>query len=123
MYRFGKVSRERLAQCDEKLQQILNELIKEIDVTILCGHRGEEEQNAVFEAGRSQVQFPNSKHNSVPSKAVDVAPYPVDWKDIARFEDMCDRIQLLAQELGIGIRMGRFFSFKDYPHVELTEDD
>ena len=50
---------------------------------------------------------------------MDVAPYPIDWNDIARFEIMCDKIEEIAKRLNIKIRMGRTFSFKDYPHVEL----
>lgn len=122
MPKFGKRSKERLAECHHNLQRIMHELIKELDVTILCGHRTKEEQDSAFEAGNSQVKFPNSKHNSLPSKAVDVAPYPVVWEHIGEFEDMCDRIEIIAKRLGIKVRMGRYFSFKDYPHVELLDE-
>ena len=120
-FKFGAKSLERLEQCHEDLQKIAHELIKEMDVTILCGHRGEKEQNAAFVAGASKLTWPRSKHNKFPSLAVDIAPYPVDWKNIRAFNDMCNRIERIAKELKIRIRLGRSFSFKDYPHVELSD--
>lgn len=92
-----------------------------MDVTILCGHRGEKEQNDAFNKGNSKLTWPRSKHNRFPSEAVDVAPYPVDWKNISAFNKMCKKIEELAKELGIKIKLGRDFSFKDYPHVELHD--
>lgn len=121
MPKFGKSSLDRLSECHPDLQRIMHELIKELDVTILCGHRGEREQTAAFISGASKLQWPRSKHNSKPSRAVDVAPYPIDWTNIAAFNDMCDRIERIAKELGVKVRMGRTFSFKDYPHVELSD--
>ena len=120
-FSFGKKSRERLATCHPDLQTICNELIKELDVTILCGFRPEEDQRSAFINGFSKLEWPRSKHNKTPSEAVDMAPYPVDFKDISRFIDMCNRIKRIADELKIKIRQGRDFSFKDYPHTELHD--
>lgn len=123
MFKFSKRSKSRLSTCDERLQIICNELILRMDVTILCGHRGEKEQNKAYNNGFSKLKFPHSKHNQFPSKAVDVAPYPVDWKNIRRFNEMCDIIQEIADQYNIKIKLGRDFnSFKDYPHVELQDE-
>lgn len=119
-FHFSILSLRRLLECHPDLQAIARELIKEIDVVVLCGHRGETEQNTAYHDGRSKLKFPHSKHNSTPSRAIDLAPYPIDWGDIARFEDMCDRIERIAEKLGIDIRQGRDFSFKDYVHTELV---
>jgi peptidoglycan LD-endopeptidase CwlK len=116
---FGKSSLQRLNECHPNLQIILNEAIKELDFTILCGHRGEDEQNQAFAEKKSQVKFPNSKHNSMPSMAADIALYPINWNDIAGFNKLMDKVQEIADKKGIKIRLGRSFSFKDYPHVEL----
>jgi len=119
--KFGKKSLERLATCHEDLQAIAHELVKIMDVTVLCGHRGEKEQAQAFIDGHSKLTWPRSKHNSLPSRAVDLAPYPVDWKDIKRFSEMCTHIESIAKRLGIKIKLGRDFSFKDYPHIELSD--
>lgn len=120
MYKFSKKSKEKLATCHPDLQKIANELIKIMDVTILCGHRDEEAQNKAFHKGNSKLEYPNSKHNQIPSLAVDIVPYPLNWSDIEMFQRMCGIIEGIAHEKGIKIRMGRDFSFKDFPHAELV---
>lgn len=123
-FKFGKKSLERLSECHEDLQRIANELIKEMDVTVLCGYRGKEEQEQAFINGNSKLRFPHSKHNRKPSLAVDIVPYPIDWKDMKRFLDMCAAIERIADELKIKIILGRDFTFRDWPHIELaTEKD
>ena len=72
MPRFGKTSKRRLATCHEDLQEILNEVIKYFDCSVLCGHRGEADQNKAYESGHSKVKWPNGRHNKKPSIAVDI---------------------------------------------------
>lgn len=124
-YSFSHKSKKTLAQCHPDLQRIAKELIKEMDVTVICGHRNEADQNAAFRNGYSKLKFPMSKHNKTPSLAMDVCPYNkgIDWEDIAAFELMCERIEKIAERLDVKIRLGRDFSFKDYPHIELLEDE
>lgn len=124
MNKFGKSSLKRLAECHKDLQLLCNSVLQDMDITILCGYRGEAEQNEAFKSGVSQLKFPLSKHNSVPSKAVDVAPWinnKVDWENIPAFEKMCKLFEQHAEKLGIEIRLGRDFSFKDFPHIELVD--
>jgi peptidoglycan L-alanyl-D-glutamate endopeptidase CwlK len=126
MPKFGKKSLERLEELHPDLQLLMNELIKEMDVTILCGYRGKDEQNSAFINGKSRLQFPRSKHNTTPSQAVDIAPISpktkgIDWNDIALFLEMCSKVEKLADTLNIKIRLGRDFSFKDYVHFELSD--
>jgi hypothetical protein len=47
------------------------------DISILEGHRGRYRQNKAFAENRSKVRWPNGKHNTRPSTAVDFQPYPV----------------------------------------------
>lgn len=122
MAKFGKTSIARLNTCHPDLQRLFNEVIKEVDCTILCGHRTEEEQTKAFESGNSQVKWPNSKHNSAPSLAVDVAPYPIEWNNIAVFKALAGIVKKKATELGIAIEWGGDWkTFKDYPHYQLKE--
>lgn len=120
-FKYSKKSLERIAECDEKLQLIAGELIKEMDVTVLCGHRNKADQNAAYAAGKSRLKWPHGKHNAWPSHAIDIAPYPIDWNDISKFKDMCKRVERIAKALGIKIRLGRDFKgLVDMPHVELA---
>lgn len=78
---FSKISLERLQTAHVDLQVLFAEVIKGYDCSIVCGFRGEEEQDDAFLSGASTVKWPNSKHNSYPSMAVDAAPYEngIDW--------------------------------------------
>lgn len=129
MYKFSKSSEEKLATCHPDLQKLMNEVIKYYDCSIICGHRGEKEQNEAFEKGYSKLKFPNGKHNKIPSLAVDVLPYPFKgYQDRDQFLFMQGFIKGIATQLGIKIRLGIDFngdlSFKndslfDGPHIEL----
>ncbi len=118
---FGKKSLDLLATCHPDLQAVLNESIKITDFTVLCGHRDEKEQNEAFAKGFSKVKYPNSKHNSTPSEAVDCAPYPISWdkKDEYRFHYMAGVILTVAKMLHKQIEWGGDWTkFKDLPHFE-----
>lgn len=119
MPKFSQTSLNRINECHPDLRIIAHELIKLMDVTILCGHRSKKDQNKAYNQGNSQLTWPRSKHNQVPSLAIDIAPYPIDWQDIERFKQMCYYIEAIANFYYIDIRLGRDFSFKDYPHLEI----
>lgn len=119
---FSQKSLQRLMTCDERLQRIMNIVIQHMDITVLEGHRGKERQNKAYEEGKSKVKFPNSKHNKEPSMAVDVAPYPIDWGDKKRFDQMGHFVLGVAAGLGIQLEWGgNFKSFYDGPHFQIKE--
>jgi hypothetical protein len=102
------------------LQRVLREAIQIVDFTVLEGKRGKERQNKLYEEGRSQLQYPDSKHNNDPPLAVDLAPYPIDWDNIERFQHLAGVILEVADKLNIELEWGgNWDSFKDYPHFEL----
>ena len=75
MYYFSKSSKAREETCHPLIQDWLNEIIKWRDCTVAWGHRGEKDQNEMFAKGLSRCKYPESKHNTDPSLAVDVYPY------------------------------------------------
>ncbi|MEE9354213.1 MAG: hypothetical protein V3U75_01350 [Methylococcaceae bacterium] len=128
MPRFGKTSTARLRTCHPSLQKLFNEVVKHFDCSIIGGHRNEAEQDKVFYDGKSTVQFPNSKHNSIPSMAVDVVPYPIDWKDRNRMRYFAGFVKGIATGMGYKIRWGGDWDsdtevkdnhFQDLPHFEI----
>ena len=130
MPKFGKRSRENLATSDPILVEIMNEAIKVMDFSVICGHRGQEAQEAAFNSNRSKARWGQSKHNSLPSKAVDVAPWPIDWEDTEAFVLLAGVVMAVAYRLGYGdlVRWGGDWDsdrrtkderFRDYPHFEL----
>ncbi len=118
---FSTASAQRLLTCDHQLQALFSEVIKHADHSILCGHRGEQEQREAYETGASQLNWPDSKHNYMPSKALDAAPYPINWGDIGAFLAFGAIVKECAVRMGIKVRWGGDFkSWKDYPHWELA---
>lgn len=133
----GKTSNERLDTCHPELQRLLREVdrrlsqSKVLDLTVVCGHRGQKEQDEAYHAKpqRSTKPWPLSKHNQLPSLAVDVAPYPTFWDDEASFARLAGYIQAVADELAIPIRWGGDWNgngrtederLVDLPHLELA---
>ena len=106
MYTFGNRSMEAYSTLHPLLQELMDDAIKLVDFAILEGRRDKKEQDLAFGAGMSRVKYPNSKHNTAPSHAVDVAPYPIDWKDESRFAYLAGIIMGLAKAKGIKIRWG-----------------
>lgn len=134
MYSLGRSSRAKLEECHPDLQTLLNEAIKLMDFTVVCGHRSNEEQARLFREGLSEVGPGRSKHNAYPSLAVDIAPYyPKDkirWDDIEAMCVLYGTIRGIAHERGIAIRWGgdwngnndrRDQTFDDVWHIELVE--
>ena len=130
MFKFGKKSRERLSTCDERLQKVFNEVIKYVDCSILEGHRDERKQDRYYAEGKTKVRYPMGRHNSKPSRAVDVAPYPIDWDDRERFHLFSGFVLGLARGMGIRLRWGGDWNmnfevddnkFDDFPHFEIRE--
>lgn len=122
MYKFSKRSKENLSTADERLQLLFNEVIKEIDCTVIEGHRSLERQKELFDKGASQIDgiSRKGKHNHFPSLAVDVVPYPLDWNDIESFKRLASVAKRKASELNINIVWGGDWkNFKDYPHYQL----
>ena len=132
MYSFGKSSTQKLETLHPDLQLILNKSIKVYDFSIICGHRNKTDQNKAFTEGRSKLIYPNSKHNSLPSTAVDICPYPIDWENRDRFIFLAGIIYYVSRQLGIEIRFGGNWSmswqfenqkFDDLVHFELVNPE
>ena len=125
---FGKTSKERLATCDPILQEVFNEVIKYIDCSVLEGTRSEATQNKYYDEGKSKFRFPSSKHNSLPSRAADVTPWPVDWDDRERQTLFAGFVLGVARGMGYTLRWGGDWDidwqvndnkFDDFPHFEV----
>ena len=90
MAEFGSSSRRRLATCHEVLQILAERVVKRRDCFVACGHRGEQEQNDAVRDGKSRTAFPFSKHNSKPSMAIDLCPWPEQWASKPAFLQLRD---------------------------------
>ena len=96
---FSDRSLSKLETCHEDLQTLFKVVVDSYDCSIICGHRDQESQEQAVRDGFSKVNFPNSQHNSLPSMAVDVVPYPVDWQDTNRFYHFGGYVKAVAEQL------------------------
>ena len=106
MPRFSSKTKRKLDTCHESLQQLFSEVVKSFDCTVIEGHRGEKKQNEAYRKGNSKLKYPNGKHNKTPSIAVDVIPYPIDWKDRDRMHYFGGFVLGIAKKMGFKIRWG-----------------
>lgn len=127
---FSTRSESQLRSCDPRLQAVFREVIEHRDCTVIVGHRGREDQEAAFETGHSQKHWPDGAHNATPSRAADVAPYPIDWKDRERFALFAGFVLGIATSMGVSLRWGGDWSgdgrtsdekLSDLVHFELKE--
>lgn len=127
MYKFSIKSLSKLnhPKVHPSIKKLMITAIKTspIDFTVIETVRTIEQQKINVAKGVSKTM--KSRH--IPStnksglcEAVDIAPYPIDWKNIKRFILLSDHIKTIAKRLNIPIQYGGDWrSLKDYPHYEL----
>ena len=122
MNKFSFSSEKRLVTCHPDLQKLARAVLVWCDCSVLQGHRNQSDQENAFVSGKSLVNWPNSKHNQQPSRAIDLAFYPIEWDNIEKWEDFGERVMATAKVLGIKLRWGGHWNtLKDYVHFELEE--
>lgn len=117
MPNYSAASQNKLLTCEPDLQVLFNYVIKYFDNTILYGHRSPEEQFELYKKGRilqngiwvitnksKVVTYKDgykskSKHNYLPSKAVDAVAYPIDFKNVKRQIYFAGFVKGIAQML------------------------
>ena len=127
---FSDASKKHLVTCDNRLQAVFFKVIKHYDCRVLEGYRSNERQEELFFEGKTKLRAGQSKHNRNPSIAIDVVPYPVDWKDFHRFYHFVGYVLATGHGLGVNLRCGADWNqnlnfkdqnFHDMPHFELPD--
>lgn len=128
----NSTSLKKLKTCHADLVKLALAVDEVYPIQVICGARSKEDQDKAFAEKKSKLKYPKSKHNVGKeagrelSDALDAVPDPdrnpktIAWADLKEFEIMCLVFESKAEELGIKIRLGRDFPFKDWPHVELA---
>ena len=134
-HQFSMRSKEHLATVHPDLEVLCRNALYVLpfDLTVTCGARSEEDQEKAVAEGRSKVHWPHGKHNVKDGEefatAVDIHPYPIDFKDVRRYYMLAGAMIANADELDISIRWGGDWdgdgnlkdqSFNDLPHFELV---
>jgi peptidoglycan L-alanyl-D-glutamate endopeptidase CwlK len=99
-------SEQNLAECHQDLQRLFRTVNQVFPCRIYEGHRPQDEQDMAVATGASKTPWPNSKHNPMPSEAVDAYPVPLNWKDRERFVFFAGVVLGAASVMGINIRWG-----------------
>lgn len=99
MPKFSQESFSKLSTCHIDLQVLFFEVIRSFDCQVLEGYRNQEDQEKAFLEGNTKLHFPAGKHNHQPSLAVDVSPFPVDWKNTKRFYWFAGYVMGIASRL------------------------
>lgn len=137
---FGSESRAVLDTVRHELVETLEIVVVEYDISALEGRRSWARQAELLRANKTTLRPGLSKHNAPEdvieagledswlSDAVDVVPYPIDWKDAKRFIYMAGMIIGVGRTLGHRIRWGGNWdqdqviiddqNFDDLPHFE-----
>lgn len=120
-------SKKKLETCHKDLQEIVEALAEQMQIIVVCGHRGEKEQNEAYKNGTSKLKFPKSKHNTMPSLAVDLAPaktvngrLQIDWSDTKAFTVMARAFMRIAESKGIEYVWGGEWKMADLVHFEIV---
>lgn len=137
---YGERSLRVRSEIDQRLVRVFDlVLARGIDHALIEGERSEADQNRHFAAGRSQKQFPDSKHNVTEeqrvagwkSRAVHALPYPVQWTGPdarERFHFFAGLVIATGLEVGVRVRWGgdwnenfdiRDNGFDDLAHYEV----
>jgi peptidoglycan L-alanyl-D-glutamate endopeptidase CwlK len=118
-------SLNKLKTCHPTLIKLAMAVDAVYPIQVICGHRDKAAQDEAEKHGKSELKWPNSRHNKTPAEALDFVPDPdrnpatISWMDLKEFEIACLVFESKAEELGIKIRLGRDFKAIDFPHIEL----
>ena len=138
-FRLSKQSLQRLEGVHPKLQSVVKLAITKTkqDFMVLEGVRTPERQRELYAQGRTKPgqvvtwtltsnHFKNSKTGY--GHAVDLVPYPVDWNDLKKFDEISRAMFEAAKELGVTLRWGADWDMDgkprergetDSPHFEI----
>lgn len=113
----NETSRKKLLTCHRDLIEVVSVVAVQFPLLVVCGERGQIDQDRHFKAGTSKVRFPNSKHNRTPSDAVDLAPLPLNWDDVDKFKVLAGAVLFVARSKGIKLKWGGDWGW-DWGHFE-----
>ena len=134
-YSFGHRSTEMLSTAHILLRGVAHRALEltACDFAIVQGHRDKDGQDIALSTGKTQLEWPNSKHNSLPSIALDFCAYPDPYnphpKMMARYYLIAGAWYAAAKEFDLELRWGGDWdgdgdmmdqTFDDLGHVEIV---
>ena len=117
----------RLTNVEPQLVALVTDVGMARDIIVLQGARTVAEELEAIASHHSALRDPmHSKHvisDTRPlAQAVDIGPWPLDWKDIASFQELGAFMKERALALHTPIQWGgEWVHLKDYVHYEMIE--
>lgn len=146
-FSFSNTSLTRLQTCHPDIQKVIHRAmeITTMDFMVLEGERTKEQAYANWGKGRTAAQLSakgipakyaqpslskvtwlsdplNSKHIKQKdgyAHAIDLCPYPIDWKNIADFKKLSTIVLQAAKDVGVKLTWGGTWYSADFPHYEI----
>ena len=138
-FKLGSTSRARLAGVHPRLVAVVERAIQITgqDFTVLEGVRTQARQLELYAQGRTTpgpvVTWTKTSNHFKKADgyghAVDIAPFPIDWSNLARFDAVAKAMFQAGAELRVKIRWGADWNANgeprergesDSPHFELA---
>ena len=63
MPKLSQASLDKLNTCHPRIIRLMQIVVVTYDITVVCGWRGEEEQNKMLREGKSHLGWPHGRHN------------------------------------------------------------
>ena len=140
MFTFSERSLNNLKGVHPKLVAVVKRALElsPIDFTVLEGVRSQARQDELWAQGRTkpgavvtwvQTSGTHGIQADGYGHAVDLAPYPIDWNNFERFDQLANVMFAAAKELDVKIRWGGDWDMdkiihergeSDSPHYELV---
>lgn len=128
MNRWSKRSQINRDTCHQDLQLVADAVLKQFNCSFIEGYRKKREQDKYFFMGLSQLLWPDSRHNKLPSWAMHLMPWPIEWRNYPRIRFFAGQVVGIGSILGVPLRWGGDWdmdtelkdnTFNDLAHYEL----
>lgn len=131
-FKFGKRSSEKLGTTNVVVQELCERALKysKVDFSVIDGLRTQEQQKAMYDNGKSELDGTNKISDHQTGFAVDVIPYckglnPWDVSDDsvkAAYLEMYRAFMRASMKMGVHLEFGLGYSIGggyDYPHISV----
>jgi peptidoglycan L-alanyl-D-glutamate endopeptidase CwlK len=133
MFTFSERSLNNLKGVHPKLVAVVHRALElsTIDFTVLEGVRTQARQDELWAQGRTtpgqvvtwvQTSGTHGIQADGYGHAVDLAPYPIDWTDQKRFDQLATVMFAAAKELGVTLRWGGNWDMDNFVHEHGESD-
>jgi peptidoglycan L-alanyl-D-glutamate endopeptidase CwlK len=89
-----------------ELKFVIDDVARHFDIALIEGYRGPERQAELVEGNLSRKDFPKSKHNIMPSQAVDLLPYPINRENHLQIAYLAGHMRMAGKCAGVKIVWG-----------------